>query len=59
MLHNYAGAAVNTHGGVIKPADFNYWLRWMRKNGIAISPTLTASELYTNKFNPYASSATS
>ncbi len=32
MQQDYAGAAVNTHGGVIEPVDFNYWLRWMKKN---------------------------
>jgi ABC-type nitrate/sulfonate/bicarbonate transport system substrate-binding protein len=58
MQNFYQGAAVNTHGGVIKPQDFTYWLKWMKKFGFLTGngESLKASSLYTNKFNPYATS---
>lgn len=59
MQDFYEGPAVNTHGGVIEPIDFNYWIRWMRKFGLLADPSLSASQLYTNKFNPYAVASTS
>jgi ABC-type nitrate/sulfonate/bicarbonate transport system substrate-binding protein len=56
MQNFYEGAAVNTHGGVIVAKDFTYWLTWMKRFGFLTDTSLKASSLYTNKFNPYATS---
>jgi len=48
---------VNGKGGTISDREFQIWIEWMVKDGELSAGQLTASSLYTNELNPYASDA--
>ncbi|HWK23088.1 MAG TPA: ABC transporter substrate-binding protein [Ureibacillus sp.] len=45
---------VGTEGGVIQEEEMQMWIDWLVENGELEKDAVTASELYTNQYNPYA-----
>jgi ABC-type nitrate/sulfonate/bicarbonate transport system substrate-binding protein len=41
-------------GGVTREQEIQLWIDWLVRNGEVESGKLTAKDLYTNEFNPYA-----
>jgi len=44
---------VGTEGGVIQEEEMQMWIDWLVENGELEKDAVTASELYTNQYNPY------
>ena len=49
----WKGTGVATHAGLIRDKDFDLWLDWLKSRGDVKTDSLKASDIYTNKFNPY------
>lgn len=50
----WKGTGVATHAGLIRDQDFDIWLDWLKSRGDVKADSIKASDIYTNKFNPYA-----
>lgn len=50
----WKGTGVATHAGLIRDKDFDLWLGWLKSRGDVKADSIKASDLYTNRFNPYA-----
>jgi ABC-type nitrate/sulfonate/bicarbonate transport system substrate-binding protein len=50
----WKGTGVATHAGLIRDKDFDLWLSWLESRGDVKTDALKASDIYTNKFNPFA-----
>lgn len=50
----WKGTGIATHAGLIRDKDFDLWLDWLKSRGDVKADSIRASDLYTNKFNPYA-----
>jgi ABC-type nitrate/sulfonate/bicarbonate transport system substrate-binding protein len=50
----WKGTGIATHAGLIRDKDFDLWLDWLESRGDVKTDSLKASEIYTNKYNPYA-----
>jgi ABC-type nitrate/sulfonate/bicarbonate transport system substrate-binding protein len=50
----WKGTGVATHAGLIRDKDFDLWLDWLKSRGDVKAESIKASDIYTNKFNPYA-----
>ena len=50
----WKGLGIATPGGVIRDQDFDIWLDWLESRGDVKTDALKASDIYTNKYNPYA-----
>jgi ABC-type nitrate/sulfonate/bicarbonate transport system substrate-binding protein len=50
----WKGTGVATHAGLIRDKDFDLWLDWLESRGDVKTDALKASDIYTNKFNPFA-----
>src|SRR3954453_10474140 len=50
----WKGTGIATHAGAIRDVDFNLWLDWLKARGDVKADAIKASDIYTNKFNPYA-----
>jgi ABC-type nitrate/sulfonate/bicarbonate transport system substrate-binding protein len=46
---------ISVPGGYLRPADFTPWIKWMVQTGRLTSGQVSLSQIYTNKFNLYAS----
>ncbi|MCW2781459.1 MAG: transporter substrate-binding protein [Marmoricola sp.] len=53
-LNLYKGTGVATPDGVIRDQDFDIWISWLKSRDDVKADSIKASDLYTNKFNPYA-----
>jgi len=53
-LKYWKSVGIPAKGGVISDADFSRWIPWLRQAGIISSASVAVSNLYTNRFNPYA-----
>jgi ABC-type nitrate/sulfonate/bicarbonate transport system substrate-binding protein len=49
----WKGTGVATHAGLIRDKDFDLWLDWLKSRGDVKTDGLVASDIYTNRFNPY------
>jgi ABC-type nitrate/sulfonate/bicarbonate transport system substrate-binding protein len=49
----WKGTGIATHAGLIRDRDFDLWLDWLKSRGDVKTDGLKASDIYTNKFNPY------
>jgi ABC-type nitrate/sulfonate/bicarbonate transport system substrate-binding protein len=43
-----------TRGGVIEPREFQLWIDWLVRGGQLSRGQVKATDLYTNRFNPFA-----
>jgi len=50
----WKGTGIATHAGLIQDKDFDLWLDWLKSRGDVKADSIKASEIYTNRFNPYA-----
>jgi ABC-type nitrate/sulfonate/bicarbonate transport system substrate-binding protein len=50
----WKGTGIATHAGTIRDEDFDIWLDWLESRGDVKTDALKASDIYTNKYNPYA-----
>jgi ABC-type nitrate/sulfonate/bicarbonate transport system substrate-binding protein len=50
----WKGLGVATKGGLIRDEDFNLWLDWLKSRGDVKTDAIKASDIYTNKYNPFA-----
>jgi ABC-type nitrate/sulfonate/bicarbonate transport system substrate-binding protein len=50
----WRSSGIPVAGGVIAERELQTWIDWLVRNGELEEGKLTASDLYTNKFNPYA-----
>jgi ABC-type nitrate/sulfonate/bicarbonate transport system substrate-binding protein len=50
----WKGTGIATHAGLIRDQDFSLWLHWLESRGDVKTDALKPSDIYTNKFNPYA-----
>jgi ABC-type nitrate/sulfonate/bicarbonate transport system substrate-binding protein len=50
----WKGLGVATKGGLIRDEDFDLWLDWLKSRGDVKSDATAASDIYTNKYNPFA-----
>lgn len=53
-LDLWKGTGVPAKGGVISDDDFTLWLDWLEAEGEVEADSIEPSEIYTNKFNPFA-----
>ncbi|MCF8571950.1 ABC transporter substrate-binding protein [Gordonia sp. HY002] len=51
---SWNGNGIATAGGVLRDQDFSIWLDWLQASGEVDADAVNPSELYTNKFNPFA-----
>ncbi|MCF8609085.1 ABC transporter substrate-binding protein [Gordonia sp. HY285] len=51
---SWNGNGVATPGGVLRDQDFSIWLDWLKSSDEVDADAVNPSELYTNKFNPFA-----
>ena len=56
-LKYWYSAGVATKGGVIQDSDFSRWADWLKATGALKGDSLDVKFLYTNEFNPNASTA--
>jgi ABC-type nitrate/sulfonate/bicarbonate transport system substrate-binding protein len=52
-LDLWTGTGVATRAGLIRDKDFDLWLSWLKSRGDVKSDSIKASDIYTNRFNPY------
>ena len=57
-LKYWLSVGVPSKGGLISDIDFTRWKSWLTDTG-AITGSIDAKSLYTNKFNPYANGGSS
>jgi hypothetical protein len=50
----WKGLGVATKGGLIRDEDFDLWLDWLKSRGDVKTDAIKASDIYTNKYNPFA-----
>jgi ABC-type nitrate/sulfonate/bicarbonate transport system substrate-binding protein len=50
----WKGLGIATPHGLIRDQDFDLWLDWLKARGDVKTDAVKASDIYTNKFNPYA-----
>lgn len=55
QLKFWRGYGIAERGGVVAAREFTVWLDRLVEEGIVGRHQVTASQLYTNRFNPYAS----
>lgn len=53
-LDLWTGTGVATKAGLIRDRDFDLWLSWLKSRGDVKSDSVKASDMYTNRYNPYA-----
>jgi ABC-type nitrate/sulfonate/bicarbonate transport system substrate-binding protein len=53
-LDLWTGTGVATKAGLIRDRDFDLWLSWLKSRGDVKDGSVTASQMYTNRYNPYA-----
>jgi ABC-type nitrate/sulfonate/bicarbonate transport system substrate-binding protein len=53
-LDLWTGTGVATKAGLIRDRDFDLWLSWLKSRGDVKSGSIRASQMYTNRYNPYA-----
>lgn len=54
IYDTWVGNGVGTPDGVLRPKDFSLWFKWLEQRGTIRPGQLKLSDVYTNKFNPYA-----
>ncbi|MGY2873150.1 ABC-type nitrate/sulfonate/bicarbonate transport system substrate-binding protein [Marmoricola sp. URHA0025 HA25] len=50
----WKGLGIATKAGLIRDQDFDLWLDWLKSRGDVKADAIKASDIYTNKYNPYA-----
>lgn len=53
-LKYWKSTGIAQPGGVITPEEYQVWIDWLVVNGDLKEGQVTAEELYTNEFNPFA-----
>lgn len=53
-LDLWTGTGVATKAGLIRDRDFDLWLSWLRSRDDVKSGSIKTSDIYTNRYNPYA-----
>lgn len=54
VIEYWRSSGIPVAGGVIAERELQTWIDWLVRNGELAAGTLTAHDLYTNEFNPYA-----
>ncbi|QCR33382.1 ABC transporter substrate-binding protein [Lysinibacillus sp. SGAir0095] len=50
----WKSSGIAEKGGLIKESEYSIWIDWLIKNGELEAGKISAKDLYTNEFNPYA-----
>ncbi|MGM9949191.1 MAG: ABC transporter substrate-binding protein [Lysinibacillus sp.] len=53
-LKYYKGTGIAEEGGLITDEEFQVWIDWLVESGELKKGQITAQDLYTNDYNPYA-----
>jgi ABC-type nitrate/sulfonate/bicarbonate transport system substrate-binding protein len=56
QLQYWKSYGVAGQGGVVKESEFGTWVDWLTRDGELKGKTIKATDIYTNQFNPYATS---
>lgn len=54
LLEYWRSSGIPVAGGVIADKEIEVWVDWLERNGELDKGQLTAADLFTNEFNPYA-----